>query len=135
MNCVILGQLDRKNCVTTRYKSPTGDTGDRGQGKGRAGRGERPQVPRGGRGEKRRRGGEEQRQNRVAAQRGKERGGGATTTRRRKTAEKERGRRIHEQMSSNGNRGERCKRRDGQEESDEAIEGWSGKSVEDLAGS
>ena len=59
-----------------------------------------------------------------------ERGGRITTARRRTTAERERGRRGHNQVSSDGNGGERRKR-DGQEESGYASNGWSGESVED----
>ena len=53
------------------------------------------------------------------------------TTQRRTKADTEHGRRSHGQVSSNRDRGERCKR-DGQEESDDARKGWSGGSKEDL---
>ena len=48
-----------------------------------------------------------------------------------------RGRQGHKQgqVSSDGDGGEHRKRWDGQEESDDASAGWSGKSAEDLAGS
>ena len=44
-----------------------------------------------------------------------------------------RGRQGHDQVSSNGDGGER-RERDGQEESDDASEGWIGKSAEDSEG-
>ena len=51
--------------------------------------------------------------------------------------EKECGRRGHDQerVSSNCDGGEPRERGGGQEESDDARKGWSGKSAEDLAGS
>ena len=58
-----------------------------------------------------------------------------TTTRRRTTAVKEHGRQDHIQGSSNGDRVEQRKRADGQEESNNAREGWSGVSAKDLVGS
>ena len=58
-----------------------------------------------------------------------------TTARRRTKGDKERGRQGHEQVSGDGDVGERCKKGDGQEESDDASKGWSGNSAEDLVGS
>ena len=51
----------------------TGDIGGQGQGKGRVGRGEQPQGPKGGKGKKRQRGREELGSNRTDAQRGGDR--------------------------------------------------------------
>ena len=58
-----------------------------------------------------------------------------TTVRRRTTSKKERGIWGHEQVSSNGDGGERRDRGYGKEESNNASEGWSGENTEDLAGS
>ena len=63
-----------------------------------------------------------------------ETGGRMTTTRRKTTAERECGRWVRDQVSSNGDRGER-QERDGQEESNGASERWSGESAEDSEGS
>ena len=49
--------------------------------------------------------------------------------------EKERRRRGHQQVSSDGGGGELCERGGVQEYSDYASKGWSGKSAEDLSGS
>ena len=61
-------------------------------------------------------------------------GGWTTTAKRRTIAEKEHGRRGHDQVSRDGDGGEHRKRRDGEEESDDASEGWSNESAEDSAG-
>ena len=59
-----------------------------------------------------------------------------TVSRKRTTAEKARGIQGHdqEQVSSNGDGGERRVRGDGQEGSGDASEEWSGESAEDSAG-
>ena len=55
-----------------------------------------------------------------------------TTAQGKTTAETERGRQAQDQVSSNGDWGERRKR-DGYEEIGDTSEGWSGGSAEDLA--
>ena len=86
------------------------------------------------RGEKHHRRREEQGQNRMVAWRGGD-GGETTTARRRTTEDTGRRRRGHNQVSSDGDGVERREIWDGQEESDDASQGWIRENAEDLAGS
>ena len=69
----------------------------------------------------------------MAARRGGD-GGRTWAAQGRTMTDTKRGRQGHDQVSSNGDGGER-RERDGQEESDDASAGWSGVSAENSAGS
>ena len=111
-----------------------GNIGSKGRGEGHAGRGERPQGPKEGRGRRAVEGGRD-REEPGWPRREAEMGGKKTATRRTTTAEKSCGSRGHDhnQVSSNGDGGEHREIRDGQEGSNETSDGLSGESADDLA--